>query len=189
MPRSRNFVSRTRSAPHRSSWEFGPETGANGAAQGISGSIAELAAVAVGATVDSLTVIRTRGELVLYLKTATAVGDGFHGAFGIAKATAAAVLAGAASVPTPLTEEAWDGWMYHRYFNIQSPGPIAVATAAQEVLQVNNVAAAVRIEVDSKAMRKWDVNEAFFAAIEVVEVGAATMNWAFNCRFLVKDMG
>ena len=185
-PLRRSGFRTTRSASRKTSWAVGPETGASGAAQGISGSIAELAASAAQALQDGLTLVRTRGELVLWLKTATAVGDGFHGAFGIAQATSAAFLAGAASLPTPLTEEDWDGWLYHRYFNIQSPGPIAVATASQEVLQVNNVAAGLRIEVDSKAMRKSSVDEAIYAAIEVVEVGTATMNWAFNCRLLCK---
>ena len=176
------------SVRHRSSWEAGPETSGGGAAQVISSSIAELAGTAVQATVDGLTVIRTRGELMLYVETASLQGNGFHGAFGIAKATSAAVLAGAASVPTPITEEAWDGWLYHRYFHIHSAGPIAVATAAQEALQVNNVCAALRIEVDSKAMRKQDIDEAIYAAIEVTEVGTASMRWSFNCRLLVKNM-
>jgi len=173
---------------HRSSWESGPETTAGGGAQSLVSSTADLASTAVQATVDGLTLIRTRGELVCFLKTAASDANGFHGAFGIAKVTSAAFLAGVASVPTPITEESWDGWLYHRYFSLFSAGPIAVATAAQEALQVNNVCAALRIEVDSKAMRKQDVDEAFYAAIEVVEVGTATMSWTFNSRILIKDM-
>ena len=179
----------TRSQAHRSSWEAGPETSGGGGPQLLASSIANLATVSVQATVDSLTLIRTRGFLHMWLETAVAAGDGFYGAFGIAKATSAAVLAGAASVPTPITEEAWDGWLYHQYFGIHAAGPIAVATAAQEALQNAGVTAAFRNEVDSKAMRKQDVNEAIYAAVEVVMVGTAAMRWQFNCRLLVKDMG
>ena len=126
---------------------------------------------------------------MVYLTAATALGDGFHGAFGIAKATAAAVLAGVLSVPNPITEEAWDGWLYHRYFAVMAPGPIAAATAAQETLQNAGNIASLRLEVDSKAMRKQDIDEAFYACIEVVEHGTATAEWLFNSRLLVKAMG
>ena len=188
MATSRSSRYQRSSVQHRSSWEFGPETAANGGPVSLASSLSDLAGTNVEATVDGITLIRTRGELLLGLKTAAAAQNGFHGAFGIGKATKAAVTAGAASIPTPITEEAWDGWLYHRYFSIISPGPIAAATAAQEALQANSTLAAVRIEVDSKAMRKWDVNEAMFAVIEVIEIGTATMFWAFNCRMLVKDM-
>jgi len=188
MPGLRRSRFQRTSVRHRSSWEVGPETSGGGAIQSVTSSMASLAGTAVQATEDGQTLIRTRGELLLFLDTAVTALDGFHGAFGIAKATSAAVLAGAASVPTPITEEAWDGWLYHRYISLFSAGPIAVATAAQEALQVNNVCAALRIEVDSKAMRKQDVNEAFYAAVEFVEVGAATLRWAFNSRMLLKLM-
>jgi len=174
---------------HRSSWEAGPETSGGGAPQNISGSSVQLAGTAVQATVDSLTLIRTRGEFMAFLTAASAVGDGFHGAFGIAKVTAAAFTAGVASIPTPITEEAWDGWLYHRYFSLFSGGILATAAAAEKQLQVNNVTAALRLEVDSKAMRKQDVDEAFVAVIEVAVHGTAAMEWAFNCRLLTKDMG
>jgi len=189
MPGLRSSRFPRQSVRHRSSWEVGPETTSNGGPQSLSGTSAQLATVAVQATVDGLTLIRTRGELTMYLLTAAASENGFHGAFGIAKATSAAILAGAASVPTPITEEAWDGWLYHRYFSVMAPGPIAVATAAQEALQTANVAAALRVEVDSKAMRKWDIDEGLYGCIEVVEVGTATMSWNFNSRILIKDMG
>ena len=189
MPGSRRSRYLRSGERHRSSWEVGPETAAGGQPQQISSTSASLAATAVQATEDGQTLIRTRGELLIGLETATAAWDGFHGAFGIGKATAAAVLAGAASVPTPISEEAWDGWLYHRYFSIFSGGPIAVATAAQEANQHNPTMAAVRIEVDSKAMRKFDVDEALYAAIEMVEFGTgAVMRWTFNCRMLFKLM-
>ena len=188
MPGSRRSRFPRSSERHRSSWEVGPETSANGGPQTLTASVSQLAGVFTAASEDGQTLIRTRGELVVFLRTAGSANDGFHGAFGIAKATSAAVLAGAASVPTPITEEAWDGWLYHRYFSCLAAGPIAAATAAQEALQVSNVTAAIRIEVDSKAMRKIDVDEAMYAVIEVIEIGAATATWSFNCRMLFKLM-
>ena len=173
------------SAKHRSSWEVGPETAGQGAPQSL---VTALAGTATTATEDGQTLIRTRGELLVYLKTAAAAGDGIFGAFGIAKATTAAVTAGVASVPTPIAEEAWDGWLYHRYFSLHAAGPIAVATAAQEALQTANVTAALRIEVDSKAMRKCDVNESIYAVIEVQVHGTSAGEWSFNCRQLFKLM-
>jgi len=188
MPASRRFRSTRTSVQHRSSWEVGPETAGGGAPQALTTSQAVLAGTAVQANVDGQTLIRTRGELLIFMESAGSAGDGFNGAFGIAKATSAAVLAGVTSIPTPITEEAWDGWLYHRYFNIFSGGPIAAATAAQEANQVNSVCAAIRIEIDSKAMRKFDVNEAFYACIEVTELGVATAKWVFNSRMLFKLM-
>ena len=185
----RRFRSTSISVRHRSSWEVGPETSAQGAPQNITGSIAQLAGTAVQSVVDNLTLIRTRGEVMMWLQSATIAVNGFHGAFGIAKAMTAAITAGAASVPTPLTEEAWDGWLYHRYFSLMAGGNIASATAAQEQLQTNNVTAALRFEVDSKAMRKLEVDAGVYACIEVVEIGTFSMQWSFNCRQLVKDMG
>jgi len=176
-------------ARHRSSWGVGPATTAGGAGQSLVSSTADLGGTAVSVGLDNLTLIRTRGEFVAFLKTSASDANGFHGAFGIAKATSAAILAGVASVPTPITEQDWEGWLYHRYFSIFSGGPIAAATAAQEALQVNNVCAALRIEVDSKAMRKSDIDEGFYCAVEIVEVGTATMSWTFNSRMLFKDMG
>ena len=176
------------SVRHRSNWEIGPETAGGGAPQGLTTSAAQLAGSFVNALLDAQTLIRTRGEFLGLLLTAGSAGDGFHGAFGIAKATSTAITAGVASVPAPLSEESWDGWLYHRYFNLFAGGPIAVATAAQETLQHAATTAALRLEVDSKAMRKIDIDEGFYAVIEVREHGVATMDWAFNSRILVKVM-
>ena len=176
------------SVRHRSLWDLGPETAGNGAPQALTATGASIAGTAIAITVDGITLIRTRGEFLIYLLTAGSAGDGFHGAFGIAKATSAAILAGIASVPSPRVEETWDGWLYHRYFSILAAGPIAAATAAQETLQNANVTAALRVEVDSKAMRKIDIDEGFYAAIDVIEHGVATAEWVFNSRMLFKAM-
>ena len=176
-----------RSQRRKTSWQIGPQSGVDGASVQISASQATLLNGVLFVSEDGLTLVRTRGEFVAHLQLAAADGDGFHGAFGIAVATSAAVTAGVASVPTPLTEENWDGWLYHRYFGLFSGGPIAAATATQQKEQVNATSAALRFEVDSKAMRKLEVDMAIYAAIEVVELGAASqMRFAFNSRTLIK---
>ncbi len=59
---------------------------------------------AVTPTIEGSTMIRIRGLLNYFLLAGAAAGDGFQGAFGIGIATTAAVAAGIASVPTPITE-------------------------------------------------------------------------------------
>ena len=175
-----------RSQRRKTEWNIGPQTGVDGARQNIASSVAVLAtgtAVVVG---SGSTMVRLRGDLNLYLRLAGSAGDGFHGAFGIAVATSAAVTAGVASLPSPITEEAWDGWLYHRYFSCFAAGPIAAATAAQQADQVNASGAALHEAVDSKAMRKLEVDQTIYAALEVIELGVSSIDWAFNSRILVK---
>jgi len=59
----------------------------------------------------------------------------------------------------------------------------AVATDGDAM---NTVTAALRIEVDSRAMRKLEVSQTVYCCLEVLEIGTATMSWAFNSRQLVK---
>ena len=174
------------SSRRKTSWAIGPSSVSNGNSQSISvaGKLLLSGGAAIG--LDGLTDVRLRGELNIWLESATAAANGFFGAFGIAYVTAPAFTIGVTAVPGPIAEEDWDGWMYHRYFSLFSAGPIAAATAAQEALQVNNVAAAARIEVDSKAMRKTSLDMVQIAVVEVAEAGTAVMKVAFNCRTLVK---
>ena len=186
MTQRRGFRFPTSSVRRKSSWQLGPATTNDGESQVVTSSLAQVASSAVAVLEDGLTFVRLRGELTFFLTDASALANGFNGAFGIGIATLAAFTAGAASLPTPITEQTWDGWMYHRYFSVLSAGSIAAATAAQEALQVSNVSAALRIEVDSKVMRKVAVDEVMYAAIEVIETGTLTMRWSLNSRTLVK---
>ena len=180
---------RTSSAPsqrRKTSWAIGPNTGAAGEGQQISASSTVLATTGSQFGSDGLTMIRTRGELLLVLTAATAAQDGFHGAFGLGLVTAQAFTAGAASLPSPLDEKDWDGWYYHRFYSCIAGGTVAGATTSSQRNQVNATAAAIRIEVDSKAMRKGSTDMITFAALQSVEIGGATMRFMYNSRELIK---
>ena len=136
-------------------------------------------------TLDGVTIVRTRGMLALQLVSSAAISNGFQGAFGLGVATSAAVTAGIGSLPTPITEEDWDGWYYHSYFSILSGGVIDGSAAGDQDL-TNPHMAALRLTVDSKAMRKLRVDETLYAAIEVTEEGTASMSASYNSRSLFK---
>ena len=118
------------------------------------------------------TIVRIRGHAHAFLLTAAAVGDGFSGAFGVALVTAAAAAAGIASVPTPIAEAAWDGWMLHQFFDVRSGLVDTGAPGSQSMI------------LDSKAMRKANEDESLVFIVEVVEDGTATMDFLFRARIL-----
>ena len=170
--RGSNLV-RTRTRRRLTSWEEGP--GGTGTATRSAVGSAFIGSV-VNPLVDGLTLARIRGRLSMWLSAATSAGDGFTGAFGIGKATAAATAAGIASVPTPITEQSWDGWLYWQ--------PVQIVAPAQTLEQGGMVFD--RFDVDSKAMRKLTEDDSIFAAIELtVEVGAASLEINFDSRILI----
>ena len=125
------------------------------------------------------TVVRIRGHLSALLTSYSAAGDGYHCAVGIGIASAAAFDAGIASVPTPLTEAAWDGWMYHSFFDVHG----ALAAGASAVGVANGGA---ELDIDTKAMRKILDEMTLYAALEVVELGTAVMEVWTDSRLLLK---
>ena len=109
------------------------------------------------------------------LITASAAADGFFGAIGYGITTLAAVTAGVASVPTPLTEGDWDGWLHHQFFDCH----LGLAGSADG-------AGYQRVEIDSKAMRKIpDADYIPFAVVEFVEAGTASLEFNLGTRMLV----
>ena len=62
----RSYSSQTRSPRRKTSWIIGPRTGANGSRQEISTSGKTLATIGV-TLVDGETLIRTRGQMLLFL--------------------------------------------------------------------------------------------------------------------------
>jgi len=128
--------------------------------------------------------MRTRGELLLYLKSAAAASNGFTGAFGIGLTTSQAFAIGVTAMPGPITDIDWDGWLYHRVFTMFSGDVIAsVASTDSDIVNANS--AVLKLEVDSKAMRKQLEGMTEFCMLETIEAGTGTMQWIFNSRTLL----
>ena len=134
-----------------------------------------------GVTTSSgkVTLVRLRGLAMVQLLTADAVGAGMHGAVGIGIATSAAFVAGAGSLPTPLTEIDWDGWLWHNVFDVR-------AITATRADGVNSNGARQIMEIDSKAMRKFDEDMTLFGAWETVESTNSSIEMQATTRGLFK---
>ena len=129
---------------------------------------------------DNQTLVRVRGEFSAFLSLATAALDGFiRCAVGIGIVTAPAFAVGVTACPTPLTEIEWDGWLYHRQFSL-------IAAEATEAFG-NAGSASIRVEIDSKAMRKISSDMVIFGCFEFgTPVGTTTVNAYANTRMLIK---
>ncbi len=176
MAGARQFV---RGARRPVTWAFGPSDASNV----ISSTSSQLWTVAVADPehAEEPTIVRTRGSGVLWLQTATAIGDGFEVGIGLCLVTDQAVAAGSASIPRPITNRDWDGWLWHTVEYVNA----VTATIADGA---NAVGALVRYEIDSKAMRKWDQGaESIVGVLEATEFGTATMRHRANTRMLLKS--
>ncbi len=139
-------------------------------------------AVQLGATsfttiLGTETLARIHGELMVTLNTATSINDGFTGAVGIGKVQDEAFQAGVGSVPSPVTESSWDGWLYHQFFEVR-----ALSTVEAELIA--SPASTFRRTVDVKSMRKVDDQENFILVMEAIEVGTAVGVLSFQSRAL-----
>ncbi len=169
------------SARRKTSWTVGP----SGTIVGLAAAGSTLFTTGAQSTVDGLTMVRTRGELQAHLTDTTAAGDGFPRiACGLCVVAENAFDAGVASVPAPLTDISWDGWLWHRLFGLVSNeaiGPSAISHA------VNTDLSTFRTEIDSKAMRKLKGSDVVIAVFETgAEVGTAVMDVSINTRILSK---
>ena len=170
---SRSSRSRIVSTRRQTGWEQGPGGFTLFSSAGPTAGILGPSTLLV---VDGHTLVRTRGVYELVLKTAATVGDGFHGALGIGVVTEPAFSVGVTAIPTPISEVEWDGWLWHEFFSLTSP----------TVTPGENSASVIRMPIDSKAMRKVGINEVIYAAIEMTEIGVATLDARLNTRILFK---
>ena len=137
---------------------------------------------ALQANIDGLTLVRTRGYFSLRLTLAVSDLDGFAGAVGIGIATLAAVTAGISSVPTPITEQDSEHWIFWQAFEVKAQ-QLFVAGGSPGLEQHGVYD---KFMVDSKAMRKFNEDDALYACVEMVEVGAATVQIHHDSRMLFK---
>ena len=176
MARSSRFPLRNRTARRKSTWVIGPI-----AADALSAvATPVLWSTGTQALQSGLTIVRFRGQILFSLKTTNQTAGGFVGAVGIGIANENAFNAGIGSVMTPVSDIDWDGWLYHQIFTVLSN----TATIADGA---NAVGVSMRMEIDSKAMRKINEGDILFGAIEAnLEAGAATLQVNAMTRFLVK---
>ena len=155
----------------RTGWEEGPFGVLSPASTAIS-----VFPTAQTSLVDGQTIVRTRGELLLLLLSAAAPQQGFEYAAGLCIVSAKAFSVGATAIPGPITDMDWDGWYWHTQGEIK-----AFASGT-----FSDIAAAARIVVDSKAMRKFEDQNTAVGVLEVTEVGTATMHAGLRTRHLLK---
>jgi len=165
-----------RAGPRRKTTWFGGPGGTVETSFSASGVAFVGSAVTPAAGQEDGTIVRTRGLVDIFLNDGvTSDGDGYFGAVGIGLATAAAVAAGVASVPTPITELFWDGWLWHSFFSVHGSATDAGSPSRAQ-----------RLVIDSKAMRKFETGMAVFMAAEVVERGTAALEIYSFSRQLCK---
>ncbi len=168
---------RTRALKRINKWSLGPKATplamTAGAAQIWTAGVVLLAETQV-------TLVRIRGDALLYLTAATATGDGFKGALGIAVVSNEAFTAGAAAIPDPrsVSESDWDGWIYHRFFHVNAVAGGSPDPAGGSGMQ--------RIEIDSRAMRKWSNGYTIVGVLGTTEEGTAVGEFWADTRMLVK---
>ena len=159
-----------RSPPNRS-W-----TGTSSGSVAVAGG----AAVLLGSIVlsnDNIdeTILRIVGQVSIS-SDQDAASELQQGAFGIIRASTAAITAGVASVPTPITEIADDGWMVFVPFTTEMEFNSAIGVMPNWATQFN---------FDSKAKR---VVEDGNALAMVVETTAASFGFEFSMILRVLSM-
>ena len=144
-----------------------------------SGGITEGSISAIG------TIIRMRGCIHLELACETTATLLQQVAIGIALVDDKAFAAGVGSLPSPRDDEDFDGWMWwwcgHLGYGDRNDGTVTDSTGGFR-------RPSVEIELDSKAMRKWDENQTLVAIIQNISIdaGGAAVEFAMAGRMLMK---
>ena len=165
-----------RSSPRKTVWNQGPFSAAIQQSTAAGLTLIDTGQTGIGST----TLVRIRGELTVFISVATTIGDGFRKfSAGIGVVSSNAFAIGATAVPSPEADSEWGGWLWF------------LAAASLVSFETTEVArgpiSAVRIPIDSKAMRKLAPNETIFGAIAFTgEIGTATAEFVMNTRMLVK---
>jgi len=171
--RRSNRLVRSGSQRRATSWDISMQTSTT---INIPAASKVLVVSTAGALTKNFTVVRTRGYLAV-ASDQIAAGELQVGGFGIGVVTSRARAAGVASIPGPMTDSTWDGWFVHDTFG--------------QGLEVNSAVGFLadffqRYVIDSKAMRKLDIDEDI---VFVVENFHATTGFdvLFAVRYLIKE--
>ena len=158
------------------SWEAGPRTGTPPSVT-AAGNV--LIANGSQVSAEGLTLMRLRGELLIWLSTVTTILDGYTrvGA-GVCIVSENAFGIGVTAVPAPIADMAWDGWWWHSVFAALQ-GPSTTETGREP-------AAGFRVPIDTKSMRKVKETDVVIAVVEFgTEVGTAIAQLSLQTRMLV----
>ena len=179
MARSRGFPARSRFPRRKTAWAVGPE--ANGVS--IAATLTPIlwsSGVALSGGQEQATITRIRGYTRWTLTAVTVARGGFRLAVGFGIVSAEAFAAGVASVPSPIGDLDWDGWMFHQFADLHS----VTATIADGV---NAVGCSIYQEIDVKSQRILESDNVLVAVAEAEnEVGAAAAVLDADSRILIK---
>jgi len=145
------------------------------ATMGVTQSVISSCAIAEAGALEG-TVLRTRGE-VLVTGDPNATTDSDLLALGICIVTDNALAVGGASVPGPLNDDGADYWLWHRYVPMDSAGETAV--------RADSISSIVRVEIDSKAMRRVGQDSAVVLIGELLSGDYASIIVSGGIRFLL----
>ena len=180
MTRARSSRGFARAQRRLTAWALGPGADTIAGLDSQQFTASGTAVLGSGATpvIPQLTVVRLRGFVNFGLSAADALNSGFACFVGIGIATLDAFTVGSGSLPNPFDDQDWPGWLWLGNQDMRTAiGAIAIGDPS-----VNPV----RIEVDSKAMRKLRQNEVIFMSAQVGESGVSTVDVRGFTRMLVK---
>ena len=177
MARPRGFPQgRTRqSVPKGREWGIGP-----GGTVSISiGAGTVIVGDGATPTVSKLTIMRTRGEILLAVESLGAAGDDVSLFFGMGIVSTDAFTVGSAAVPGPATDISFP-WMW---WNVIHFNPKVDALGIDGVTSV-------RVPVDVKAMRKFGVDQVLGLVAQFQdEQGTIVVDISANFRMLTQWAG
>jgi len=174
MPRVSRGRTLVRTPKRPTFWE-----GATGAFTLTTGTVST-ATVVSEATLENTpnpTLIRIHGHVFVHVTARGAAGDAIVLGMGMIPQSSAAVAAGVASMPVPVTDVS-SPWIMHRQVVLDSN--IAPPNGT-------DIGANLHIVIDNKSMRKFDLNQALqFTVQNTVIAGTLSVSIAFAFRFLFK---
>jgi len=130
-------------------------------------------------TIPNPTLIRVRGQGIVYATAIGASGAQAMIGIGLIKVTAKALAAGVASLPTPGTDSGSD-WLWHSDYPIGVRGSLG-ADSESDGSHVT------RFDIDNKAMRKFEPNEVLVMVVENVALtSTVTVQVTVGFRILFK---
>ncbi len=116
--------------------------------------------------VPNPTLIRQRGAGLIYANAGGATLDSMVG-IGMYFADAQAIAAGIGSLQRPITDVSSD-WIWHQF--------LPISDNSGTIDQIRPTTAAMRFEVDGKAMRKADANQGLVLVVQAADTGATLLN-------------